>query len=99
MTAKTEKHETSLKTIYVANGMLRAMVVRGALESAGIPVMLSYEALGQALGVTIDRIGEVRVMVPVEWEQEAQNLLNTQPPAGEVFYVPPDTPAESEESV
>ncbi len=89
MTAKNE-HEVSLKTVYVAHGMLRATVVRGALESAGIPVILNYESLGQTLGVTVDGIGQVRVMVPVEWEKEAQALLNAQPPRGEVFYVSPE---------
>jgi hypothetical protein len=33
-------------------------------------------------------------MVPPEWEKEAQTLLNAEPPRGEVFYVPPDSPEE-----
>jgi hypothetical protein len=93
MTAKSE-NATGLKTVYVAHGMLRAMVIRGALESAGIPVILNYESLGQTLGVTVDGIGQVQVMVPVEWEKEAQALLNAHPPRGEVFYVPADKTEE-----
>jgi len=79
-----------LATVYVAQGMLRAMVIRGALESAGIPVMLSYEAIGPTLGVTVDGIGRVEVKVPSEWEREAYDLLNAEPPSGEVFSSPED---------
>ncbi len=85
-----DKKTTGLVTVYVAQGMLRAMVVRGALETAGIPVMLSYESLGPLLGLTIDGIGRVEVRVPVEWEAEARELLNTQPRSGEVFSLPAD---------
>ena len=86
---KQEKY-VGLVTVYVAQGMLRAMVVRGALESAGIPVMLSYESVGPTLGLTVDGIGRVEVMVPTEWEDEARDLLTAEPPTGEVFSVPPD---------
>ncbi len=82
-----------LVTVYVAQGMLQAMVIRGALESAGIPVMLSYEAVGPVLGITINRIGEVEVMVPAEWEEEARNLLEAEPRKGEIFSVPQDETA------
>lgn len=90
----THKQEfVGLRTVYVTQGMLRAMVIRGALESAGIPVMLSYETLGPTLGILVDGIGRVEVKVPSEWEQEARDLLNAQPPTGEVFSLPPDTQA------
>jgi len=85
-----EKRSTGLVTVYVAQGMLRAMVVRGALETAGIPVMLSYESIGPVLGLTINGIGKVEVRVPVEWEAEARDLLDTQPRSGEIYSVPAD---------
>lgn len=65
-------------TVYAAQGQLRAAVIRSALESAGIPVMLRYESLGSTMGLTVDGIGRVYVMVPAEWEQEARDLLNTE---------------------
>lgn len=86
---------SGLKTVYIAQGMLRAMVVRGALESAGIPVMLSYEAIGQALGITVNGIGRVEIKVPSEWENEARDLLNARPPTGEVFSVPSDAQGDT----
>jgi len=81
---------TGLTTIHVAKGLLRAMVLRGALESAGIPVMLSYESAGPAIGIMLGKIGEVRVMVPIEWATEARELLAAEPRTGEIFSVPPD---------
>ncbi len=88
--AQEKKRPTGLVTVYVAQGMLRAMVVRGALETAGIPVMLSYEAIGPVLGLTVNGIGKVEVRVPMEWEAEARDLLDTQPRSGEIYAVPAD---------
>jgi hypothetical protein len=70
--------EQDLVTVYVAQGQLRAAVIRSALESAGIPVMLRYESIGVTMGLTIDGLGRVDVMVPAEWELEAKDLLNTE---------------------
>lgn len=85
-----EKKPTGLVTVYVTQGMLRAMVVRGALETAGIPVMLSYESVGPVIGLTVNGIGKVEVRVPLEWEAEARDLLDTQPRSGEIYSVPAD---------
>lgn len=86
-----------LTTVYVAAGMLHAMVVRGALESAGIPVMLSYEPLGPTYGLTIGSIGQVRVMVPNEWVDEAQDLLAADPTTSGAISEPPDLKEEESE--
>lgn len=89
MSILTEEH-VGLTTVYVAEGLLRAMVIRGALESAGIPVALSYEAITTLPGVA-EHTGQVQVRVPVEWQAEAEKLLSARPRAGEVFAVPPGT--------
>jgi len=93
-----EETYSGLKTVYVAQGMLRATVIRGALESAGIPVMLSYEAIGPVMGITINGIGKVKVKVPNEWENEARDLLNARPPTGEIFTVPSDVQGPAAQS-
>jgi putative signal transducing protein len=85
-----EKSVTDLVTVYVAHGLLRANVIQGLLESAGIPVMLSYESLGHVIGVTMTSLGSVEIKVPEKWEQEALDLLNAEPRTGEIFSVPPD---------
>ncbi len=89
MGIRTE-NSVGLTTVYVAEGMLRAIVIQGALESAGIPVMLSYESASTAIPVTVGKIGQVKIMVPSEWAEEAQKLLAAKPRQGEVFSVPPD---------
>jgi hypothetical protein len=91
MSVLTEER-VGLTTVHVAEGLLRAMVIRGALESAGIPVVLNYETLGTPPEAA-EHTGKVRVMVPVEWQEEAEKLLSSRPRPGEVFSVPPGTQA------
>jgi hypothetical protein len=52
-----------------------AQIYKSKLEVAGIPVLLKYEALGLVYGITVDGLGQVRVMVPKEYATEAQELL------------------------
>jgi Putative prokaryotic signal transducing protein len=67
--------EPRLVTVYVSQGMLPAQVVRGKLESAGIPVLLKYEAIGQIIGLTVDGLGRVEVQVPEDCAADAEYLL------------------------
>jgi len=75
MLRRKEPHRPGLTTVYVASGQLRAEVVKAKLESAGIPVLLDYESVGPVLGITVDGLGEVRVMVPEALADEARALL------------------------
>lgn len=90
MSVLAEEH-VGLVTVHVAEGLLRAMVVRGALESAGIPVILRYEKPIVAPEIA-EHTGQVYIMVPLEWQAEAEKLLSARPKHGEVFAVPPGTP-------
>ncbi len=56
-------------------GKMQAEIIKGRLESAGIPALLDYESVGQVYGITIDGLGEVRVMVPDQYAQDAKLLL------------------------
>ena len=85
-----EERKQDLVTIATAQGLLRANVIRGLLESAGIPVMLKYEAIGPIVGLTVNGLGRVEIRVPQEWESEARDLLEAKPKSGEIFAVPPD---------
>ena len=67
--------EPKLSTVYRSQGMLPAQVVKGKLESAGIPVFLKYESLGQIFGLTVDGLGLVEVQVPDEWADDALALV------------------------
>ena len=72
-----------LTTVRVAQGLLQAEVYKSKLESAGIPVLLEYESIGPALGITVDGLGEVRVMVHDELAAEAGTLLEEVVEGGE----------------
>ena len=72
-----------LTTVRVAQGLLQAEVYKSKLESAGIPVLLEYESIGPALGITVDGLGEVRVMVHDELAAEARTLLEEVVEGGE----------------
>ncbi len=65
--------------VYTSMGPLRAQVVKGRLISAGIPAFLQYESASTAYAVTVDGLGEVKVMVAREREQEARQLLAEKP--------------------
>jgi len=68
-------HRQGMTTIYRAAGLMQAEIIKGRLESAGIPVMLDYESLGRVMGITVDGLGEVRILVPDERADEAKELL------------------------
>ena len=70
-----------LTTIYRSAGMIKAQVIKSKLEGAGIPVLLDYESLGPVIGVTIDGLGEVRVLVPKDRAEEAMALIQEVPPS------------------
>jgi hypothetical protein len=50
-------------------------VIKSKLEAAGIPVLLDYESAGPIIGITVDGLGEVRVLVPQDRAQEARDLI------------------------
>jgi hypothetical protein len=54
---------------------MEAHVIKGRLESEGIPVLLSYESAGLVYGITIDGLGEVKIMVPRHLTEEAKEIL------------------------
>ena len=68
-------HREGMTTVYRTAGLMQAEIIKGRLESAGIPVMLDYESLGRVMGITVDGLGEVRILVPNERADEAKELL------------------------
>ena len=63
-----------MATVRTANYM-EAQIIKGRLESEGIPVLLSYESAGLVYGITVDGLGEVKIMVPRDLEEEAKEIL------------------------
>ena len=72
----TEHTGEKLSVIKVTKQM-EAQIIKGRLESEGIPVLLSYESAGLVYGLTIDGLGEVKIMVPEHLAKEASSILNT----------------------
>lgn len=52
-----------------------AQIIRARLEDSGIPAALSYESAGIVYGLTIDGIGQVRVLVPQSYFEQAKAVL------------------------
>jgi hypothetical protein len=63
-----------LVTVCTARQM-EAQIIKGRLESEGIPVLLSYESAGLVYGLTVNGLGEVKIMVPKRLEEEAKAIL------------------------
>lgn len=67
--------EPKLVCVRRCYGLDVANIYRSKLEAAGIPVMLQYDSVGPVFGITIDGLGEVRIMVPEDYATEAESLL------------------------
>ncbi|MCS7281745.1 MAG: DUF2007 domain-containing protein [Anaerolineae bacterium] len=73
--------------VATVQGLLRAEVVRSYLRSQHIPVLLQYESAGRAIGITVDGLGEVRVLVPARLERKARRLLRSRRGRGRIRRV------------
>jgi hypothetical protein len=67
--------ELKLCTVYEAQGMLEAEVIKGKLEAAGIPVLLKYQSTGLVFGLTVGGEGRVDIQVPEELGDQAEALI------------------------
>jgi hypothetical protein len=64
-----------LTTVYTAAGLTNAQVIKAKLEAAGIQALLDYESVGPIIGITVDGLGEVRVLVSNKDAEEARSLI------------------------
>lgn len=70
-----ETNDDLWEVIATAAGMTQAKIIAGRLESEGIPAKLNYEAAGMIYAITVDGLGEVKILVPVpDWDR-AKELL------------------------
>jgi hypothetical protein len=61
--------------VSIVQGGLTANILKSHLESQGIPVVLQYETAGILYGITVDGLGEVRILVPEECAEEAKKII------------------------
>lgn len=69
------KKDKKLVDVYTANGEIEAHIIKGKLESNGIPCMLRSHAAGSVHVFTVDGMGEVKVAVLASQAEEARKLL------------------------
>lgn len=68
-----------LKEVAVVEGMLEAEIIKAKLESYHIPCFLKFESAGRLFGITMNGLGEVKVMVPSGYYSEAKKHIGNQP--------------------
>ena len=65
----------STTEVYRAAGEMDALVIKGLLETNGIPCLLKSHAAPSVHVLTVNGLGEVRVMVPNRMAKLAKELI------------------------
>ena len=63
--------------VWVAANQMEAQIIKGRLESEGIPALIRGEALGAIYGLTTGSLAESAVLVPAALAEKAEALLQT----------------------
>lgn len=79
MVSGAKEEATELTEVFVSQGHLGAHVAKSKLEAAGIPAILKYDSASLIFGLTVDGIGQVRVLVPAHLAAEAEVVLEEAP--------------------
>jgi hypothetical protein len=79
------------RVVFKASGMAQAKIITGRLETEGIPTRLKYEAAGTIYAITIDGLGEVRILVPQEDHARALDILERSYDEQELDWEGPET--------
>ncbi len=66
-----------LVEVYRATGEMEALVIKGLLESNGIPCFLKSNAAPSVHVLTVDGLGEVAVMVSESMAEKAKELIGS----------------------
>jgi hypothetical protein len=69
--------DSDLVVVHKVQGELVAHAIKSKLESQGIPVLLKYESAGPIYGITLNGLGEVKILVPGEFAEEAKQIIGT----------------------
>lgn len=64
-----------LVVVCTVQGELAAAVIKSHLESEGIPVLMKSESAGRVYGLTVDGLGQVSILVPQEFAEEARHII------------------------
>ncbi|HJX38372.1 MAG TPA: DUF2007 domain-containing protein [Anaerolineae bacterium] len=69
----SDQQDVNLEVVHSAAGQIEAHIIKGKLESEGIPVLLQYES--EIFGLTVDGMGQVRILVPESRAEEARAVI------------------------
>ena len=69
------KNKEKMVEVYKAPNEMGAQVIRGLLESYGIPCFLKSNAAPSVHLFTVNGMGEVKIMVLESLAEEARNLI------------------------
>ncbi len=64
-----------LVQVYKAKGEMEAHVIKGLLESSGIPCLLKSLAAPSVHVFTVNGLGEVKILVKESMAEEARRLI------------------------
>ena len=68
------KHEP-MTEVYRAAGEIEALIIKGLVESNGIPCLLKSDAAPSVHVLTVDGMGEVAIMVWESMAEKAKKLI------------------------
>lgn len=72
--------QPDLVCVATCQGILLGELFKSKLEASGVPVLLQYESAGLVFGITVDGLGEVRILVPASLAEQAREALKELPP-------------------
>ena len=70
-----EMPETDWVVVNEVYGEIQGELLRGLLEAQGIPVILNEEGAGRAYGIMAGPLGQVQILVPARFLQQARQVL------------------------
>ncbi len=70
--------EEKLKKLIAVDGMMEAEIIKSKLESFDIPCILKFESAGRLMGITMNGLGEVKVMVSPKDYDKAVETINSE---------------------
>lgn len=73
-----DSSKSDFVVVCTVQGELVANVIKSHLESEGIPAYLKRESAGIVYGLTVDGLGQVSILVPREFAEDAKRIIEPQ---------------------
>ena len=70
--------EEKLKKLIAVDGMMEAEIIKSKLKSFDIPCVLKFESAGRLMGITMNGLGEVKIMVSPKDYDKAVETINSE---------------------